>query len=174
MLAAFAWKEVLELIHTDLCGPINVPSMVGNRYILIFVDDFSRYCVTYLLKDKSEIHNLLRKFVAKVKNKFERKPQAFQSDSSGEYISNHRQTFLEEQGILNRRTVPYTPEQNGIAERKLRSLLEMTRCMLADAELPNKLWDDVVMTATYLQNRLPTKGTTKAPFEIWHGRIPNI
>lgn len=90
------------------------------------MDDFSRYCVTYLLKKKSETHEMLNKYIGMVNNKFERKPKALRTDNGGECHLDHIQVFLKEQGILHRRTIPHTPEQNRIARRNLSSLLETT------------------------------------------------
>ena len=84
----------------------------------------------------------------------------------------HAQVFLEKQGILHRRSVSNPPEKNGTAERKLIPLPEMTRCF--PMPIPNKLWDNVIMTVTYLQKRLLTKATKKTPFESWHGRVSSV
>lgn len=167
-------NKVLDIVHTDICGPMNVPSLGKNRYILIFLDDFSRFCVVYFLKEKSETVDKLQEYIAMVKNKFQRAPAVLMSDNGGEYCSNEVQTLLAREGIAHVTTIPYTPQQNAIAERKFRSIMDMTRCMLKDARLPHKLWAEGVYTSVYLQNRLPTKGAERTPFELWHGKAPNL
>ncbi|CAI5773473.1 Retrovirus-related Pol polyprotein from transposon TNT 1-94 [Podarcis lilfordi] len=167
-------NKVLDIVHTDICGPMNVPSLGKNRYILIFLDDFSRFCVVYFLKEKSETVDKLQEYIAMVKNKFQRAPAVLMSDNGGEYCSNEMQALLAKEGIAHVTTIPYTPQQNAIAERKFRSIMDMTRCMLKDACLPQKLWAEGVYTSVYLQNRLPTKGAERTPFELWHGKAPNL
>ncbi|CAI5780530.1 Retrovirus-related Pol polyprotein from transposon TNT 1-94 [Podarcis lilfordi] len=167
-------NKVLDIVHTDICGPMNVPSLGKNRYILIFLDDFSRFCVVYFLKEKSETVDKLQEYIAMVKNKFQRAPAVLMSDNGGEYCSNEMQALLAKEGIAHVTTIPYTPQQNAIAERKFRSIMDMTRCMLKDACLPQKLWAEGVYTSVYLQNRLPTKGAEHTPFELWHVKAPNL
>ncbi|CAI5799470.1 Retrovirus-related Pol polyprotein from transposon TNT 1-94 [Podarcis lilfordi] len=167
-------NKVLDIVHTDICGPMNVPSLGKNRYILIFLDDFSRFCVVYFLKEKSETVDKLQEYIAMVKNKFQRAPAVLMSDNGGEYCSNEMQALLAKEGIAHVTTIPYTPQQNAIAERKFRSIMDMTRCMLKDACLPQKLWAEGVYTSVYLQNRLPPKGAERTPFELWHGKAPNL
>ena len=164
----------IDLIHTDVCGPMRTTTPGGNKYILTFIDDYSRFTVTYLMKNKSEVFDKLKDYVTKVSNKFHRKPLVLRSDNGGEYTGFQVENTLRELGIEHQKTVPYTPEQNGVAERKNRSLTEMIRCMLTDSGLPEKYWGEAAQTATYLQNRLHSKATTKTPYELWHSRKPSI
>lgn len=165
---------VLDLIHTDVCGPMQTTSMGGKRYILTFIDDFSRYTVIYLLKEKSEVEAKLREYVAMVENKFAKKPIVLRSDRGGEYTGDKVTTFLKSKGIQIQYTAPYTPQQNGVAERKNRTLVEMARCMLEDASLPYVFWAEAVCTANYLQNRLPSRSIETTPFEAWNKRKPAL
>ena len=109
-----------------------------------------------------------------MENLFGRRPQAILTDNGGEYMSYQIATYMQEKGIEHFHTVPYTPEQNAVAERKNQYVIEMVRCMLIDSQLPNKYWAEAVMTATYLQNRLSTKAADKTPFELWLGHTPNL
>lgn len=102
------------------------------------------------------------------------KPKKFNSDRGGEYTNAVLKKYFDTEGIEYQFTSPYTPELNGIAERKNRTLVEMTRCMLCDANLPNNFWGEAAMTANYLQNRTITSSTNKTPYELWHGRRPQI
>ena len=166
--------KVLDIIYSDLCGPINVPSLGNNKYILIFIDDFSRYCVAYFIREKSETVEMFKEYIAMVRNKFQRAPAVLMTDNGGEYCSREMQTLMAKEGIVHVTTIAFTPQQNSIAERKFRSIMEMTRCMLKEASLPQKLWGNAADTAVYLQNRLPTKGAERTPFELWHGKVPNL
>lgn len=167
-------NTVLDLIHTDVCGPMQTCSPGGKRYVLTFIDDFSRYTTIYLLKEKSEVRDKLKEFVAMMKTKFGHKPKVFRSDRGGEYVGNKLQEWLKLEGIQAQFTAPYTPQQNGVAERKNRSLIEMARCMLEDAGLEKIFWAEAVNTAVYLQNRLPSRSISKTPFELWNGKAPNV
>lgn len=166
--------KVLDLIHTDVCGPMQTVSPGGKRYVLTFIDDFSRYTVIYLLREKSEVEAKLKEYVAMVSNKFSMKPKIFRSDRGGEYTGQRVTSFLKSQGIQIQYTAPYTPQQNGVAERKNRTLIEMARCMIEDAELPYVFWAEAVCTANYLLNRLPTRPIETTPFEGWNEKKPNM
>ena len=147
--------EVLSLVHTDLCGPIEVDTIGGKKYFLIFVDDFSRYTMIYLLSSKDEVASKLRDFVISTSNKFNKMVKTIRSDNGTEYVNQEVINFLKEKGVKHQLTVPYSSPQNGVAERKNRSLVEMTRAMLLQANLPKEFWGEAVSTATYIQNRLP-------------------
>ena len=103
-----------------------------------------------------------------------RYPSVLRSDGGGEYISNSLNDYMKCRGIVHQTTAPYSPQQNGVAERKNRSIIEMARCLIMDAGLAKKYWGEAVNTAVYLQNRLPTRDFTKTPYEIWTGEKPNL
>ena len=145
--------EKLDLIHTDVCGPMPTATPSGNKYVMTLVDDCSRYTVVTLLKKKSEVFQRIQDFVRLCETKYQRKPKMFRSDNGGEYIGNDVKVFLRREGIQWQLTAPYTPQQNGIAERRNPSLTEMARCKLTDAKLHNRYWGEAVLTATYLLNR---------------------
>ncbi|KAG5881726.1 hypothetical protein JTB14_037942 [Gonioctena quinquepunctata] len=161
--------NVLDIIHTYLCGPMRTITPGGKKYILTFIDDSSRYSTIYLLSRKSEVFDKLRKYVRLVQNKFNKKPRILRSDRGGEYINSEVTNFLKSEGIELQLTAPYSSKQNGVAERKNRYLTEMVRCMLIGASLSNTYWGEAVMTANYLENLVPTKATNNIPFEIWNG-----
>ncbi|GBL75184.1 Retrovirus-related Pol polyprotein from transposon TNT 1-94 [Araneus ventricosus] len=149
-------------------------SVSGKYYILTFVDDYSRYSMIYLLSKKDEVLSKLKEYIAMTRNKFGRTLKVLRSDNGGEYIGKEIEDFLKEQGIVHQLTVPYSPQQNGVSERKNRTLIEMTRCLLSEANLPQRFWAEAAMTATYLQNRLPTKPKGKTPYELWTNHKPNL
>jgi transposase InsO family protein len=109
---------MLDLIHTDICGQMQTDTPSGNRYFITLIDDHSRYAHVALLKKKSEAFDVLRNFVNMCKTKYGKKPKKFRSDRGGEYIGKNVKNFLRNEGIEWEFTAPYTPEQNGVAERK--------------------------------------------------------
>lgn len=166
-------KEILDVVHTDVSGPLTAtPS--GNQYFLTFIDDFSRMAFVYLLRRKSEVAEKVKDFVLFCKTQIGKTPRVLQSDNGGEYIAKELQGFLRSEGIISQFTAPYSPQQNGVAERRNRYLKEMTMCMLLDAGLDAKYWGEAVLTATYLQNRLPSRSIGMSPFERWYGRKPSF
>lgn len=164
----------LDLVHTDLCGPMETATPSGNRYLMTVIDDYTRYITVYLLKKKSEAPGRIQQYVRWVENCFGRKPLVIRSDGGGEYVNRELQEFYAAEGIKAQYTTPYSPQQNGVAERRNRSLQEMAICMLADAGLGKLYWGEAVMTAAYLQNRLPSRVVAKTPFELWTGRKPSF
>lgn len=166
-------KEILDIVHSDVSGPMT-KTQGGCRYYLTMIDDHSRYTMVYFFKEKSEVEGRIREYVRFVETQFGRKPKAIRSDRGGEYTSHSLRKFYVSEGIKAEYTARYAPQQNGVAERKNRSLNEMGLCMLLDAGLPRKFWAEAVNTAVYLQNRLPTKATDITPFEVWFGRKPDL
>ncbi|KXJ74708.1 hypothetical protein RP20_CCG013114 [Aedes albopictus] len=172
--AAKKTSDVLDLVHTDLCGPMRTPTPSGNRFLMTVIDDHSRYAVVYLLAKKSEAPDKLMEYVRYVETLFGRKPKVVRSDSGGEYCNERLQSFFVREGIKAEYTTAYTPQQNGVAERRNRYLQEMATAMLIDAKLEKKYWGEAVMAAAHLQNRLPSRSVSCTPFEKWFGRKPNL
>ena len=166
--------EVLDLIHTDICGPMQTLTPGGNRYFMTMIDDCSKHCTVYLLKHKSEAAIKIKEYVKYVQTKFGKTPKVIRSDRGGEYSAAELQNFLKREGIQMQMTAPYTPQHNGRAERKNRYLTEMTRNMLIDANMPNKYWGEALLTANHLQNRLPASGEYITAQEKWSGRKPSL
>lgn len=167
--------QVLELVHTDLCGPMPTTSFSGAKYFLLFIDDFTRKTFVYFLKSKNEVFEHFKTFKALVQNQTDRKIKVLRSDNGGEYINFKFQAFLKLHGIRHQTTVPHTPQQNGVAERANRTVMEKARCMLQDAGLDNKFWAEAVNTAVYLKNRTPTKAVMGfTPEEKWTNKKVNL
>ena len=167
--------EILDLVHSDVCGPMQITSDGGAKYILTFIDDKSRYTVVYFLEKKSEVLSKFKQYIQMAENFTERKLKRIRSDNGGEYTSNDFENFCKQRGIIHELTVARTPQHNGVAERMNRTLLESARSMLFHAKIPLRFWADAVNTAAYLRNRCPTsvlKGHT--PHEIWFGKKPII
>lgn len=166
-------KAVLDIVHSDVCGPMTT-SPGGCRYYMTMIDDHSRYTVVYFLKEKSEVIEKIREYVRFTETQFGRKPKVIRSDRGGEYTSNALRKFYAEEGIKAEFTAGYAPQQNGVAERRNRTLNEMGLCMLLDAGLPRRFWAEAVNTAAYLQNRLPSSAIGSTPHEIWFGTKPDL
>ncbi|PKU78594.1 Retrovirus-related Pol polyprotein from transposon TNT 1-94 [Dendrobium catenatum] len=166
-------SQAFQLIHSDVWGPAPLQSLNGFKYYVIFVDDFSKFTWLYLMHSKSETFSKFTHFYALVKNIFNTTPKVFRSDGGGEFCSTQFKSFLSAHGILHQTSCPHTPEQNGVAERKHRHLLELTRSLLQDAHLPKQFWSEAVTAATYLINRLPSKANSnQIPYQIIHGAAP--
>lgn len=166
---------LLEIVHSDLCGPMEVPSAGGARYFITFIDDYSRKVYVYFLKNKMDITMFFKTFKEEVENELERKIKVFRSDRGTEYCNKDFSGFLAASGIKHQTSVPYTHEQNGLAERMMRSLVERARCMLFEAKLQKNLWAEAVACAAYVINRSPSRVLDEVtPYEKWTGKKPNI
>lgn len=168
-------KNILELVHTDLCGPIGVKSVGGSSYFITFIDDYSRYISTYFLKNKSDAYEAFIHFSGIAETQTGRKIKIVRSDNGKEFVNSKFKQHFAEKGIVHQTTVGYSPQQNGVSERANRTLVEMARCLLESSGLPQSLWGEAINTATYLRNRAPTKVLDDVtPYERWHGRQPSV
>jgi transposase InsO family protein len=120
----------LELLHMDLFGPVAYLSIGGSKYGLVIVDDFSRFTWVFFLQDKSETQGTLKRFLRSAQNEFELKVKKIRSDNESEFNNLQVEEYLEEEGIKHEFSAPYTPHQNGVVERKNRTLIDMARTML--------------------------------------------
>lgn len=150
-------SKTLELVHGDLCGPITPSTSAGNRYILVLIDDFSRYMWIALLKEKSEAFTKFKTFKTLVEQETKMQIQKFRTDRGGEFVSREFNTYCSESGIRRHLTAPYSPQQNGVVERRNRTLMEMTRSIMKHMSVPNYLWGEAVRHSTYLLNRIATR-----------------
>ena len=169
-------KRPLFVVHSDVCGPIT-PSTIDNKnYFLNFIDDYTHYTVTYLMSNKSEVFTYFKDYVAKAAAHFNSKLVHLYCDNGREYLSGEMKELCKQNGITYHLTVPYTPQQNGVAERMNRTITEKARTMVYSAGLDKSFWGEAVLTATYLINRSPTKAINlnKTPYELWHNRKPTL
>ncbi|GJT01759.1 zinc finger, CCHC-type containing protein [Tanacetum coccineum] len=167
-------KDLLGLIHTDVCGPFRIVSRQGASYFVTFTDDFSRYGYVYLLKHKHEVFETFKVFQKEVENQLGKTIKSLRSDRGGEYMSQEFLDHLKEHGIIAHRTPPYTPQNNGVSRRRNRALLDMVRFMMSQTTLPKSFWDYTLETAARILNMVPTKKVDKTPYEIWHGQAPKL
>ena len=165
----------LELVHSDVCGKMGRKSMGGAEYFLTLLDDKTHYAWVYPLKTKGQAFERFKQWQAEVENLTGQRVKTLRTDNGGEFTSKSFQAHLKACGIRHELTIPKTPEQNGVAERLNRTLVETTRAMLLDAKLPQKFWAEAISTAAYLRNRSPTsavEGTT--PHQAWYGQKPRV
>lgn len=168
-------KELLELVHSDVCGPFRTTSVGGSKYFVTFIDDKSRRIFVYFMRSKSEVFEKFKIFKAQVEKQTGCKIKSLRSDNGREYINSNFDLYLEKEGITRQLTVPHTPQQNGVAERANRTLVEMARSMMVYANVKPTLWAEALNTAVYIRNRCPTKQLeNKTPYEEWCGRKPNV
>jgi hypothetical protein len=150
---------------------MTVPSLGNFVYYVLPIDDYSRKTCIYFLKAKDEVLNKFQEFKALVENLSERKIKVLRSDNGGEYTSNEIKDFCREAGIKRELTTPYNPQQNGVAERKNRSIVEAAKVMIHDQSLPMHLWAKASSTTVYVQNRSPHKILgNKTPKEVFTGK----
>ncbi|CAM8944369.1 unnamed protein product [Rhodiola kirilowii] len=167
--------QALELIHGDLCGTITPSTPSHKRYIFVIIDDYSRYMWTILLKEKSEAFDKFKAFKKLAEQETGAVVKTFRTDRGGEFVSHEFQSFCDKVGIRRHLTAPYLPQQNGVVERRNRTLLEMTRSVWKHMSLPNYLWGEALRHATYLINRVGTRSVIgKTPYEALRGKKPNI
>lgn len=166
--------SVLQLVHSDLMGPQNTKSLGQALYLLTFIDDYTRKVFVYFLKRKSETFENFIRFKKYVENQTGEKIKILRTDNGGEYVSNNLENYLARKGIKHESTIPYTPEQNGVAERMNRTLTEKAKCFLFDADLHKMYWAEAIHMAAYVTNRIPcTKLLNKAaktPEELFTGK----
>ena len=156
-----------DIIHSDVWGPSPVTSLLGHRYYVTFIDDYTRCTWVYLMKKKSEVFSLFMSFLQMIKTQFKTTVRTLRSDNGREYVSNDFRSTLSQHGLLQQFSCPYTPEQNGVAERKNRSIMTVVRCLLCGMHVPKHFWDMAVLTATYLLNRTPSRILLgKAPLHL--------
>jgi hypothetical protein len=168
-------KALLELVHSDIMGPMEIQSHGGARYVFTFIDDLSRYTMVYFMTFKSEAVDRFVECKALVENQFARRIKCIRTDNGGEYVNKRMATLCRHEGIVHQTTVPYTPQQNGLAERMNRSIMEKARCMLYHQQVDKKHWAEAVDTAVYLVNRTPCAAwPTKTPFEVCFGKQPDL
>ena len=193
-------SRVLELVHSDIVGPLETPSIGGSRYFITFIDDFSKWTVIFTMRKKSEAlecfkkyHNQaeihagqkLKKFKIHTYSMTKSLPndlsdifklKTLRSDNGGEYISTAFSDYLDDHGIQHQLSVPYTPQQNGVAERMNRTLMNHTRSILLSKNVNKEFWAEALSTAVYIRNRVTTRSLplNVTPYHLWNGEAPNI
>ncbi|GJY53683.1 putative ribonuclease H-like domain-containing protein [Tanacetum coccineum] len=168
-------SQPLQMLHMDLFGPTSVRSINHKTYCLIVTDDFSRFSWVFFLASKDETSGILKRFITEIEKQLNHKVKVIRSDNGTEFKNWEMNEFCRLKRIKREFSVARTPQQNEVAERKNKTLIEVARTMLADSLLPNVFWAEAVNTACYVLNRvLVTKPHNKTLYELIIGRPPSI
>lgn len=168
-------EGLLDLVHGDLCGPISPATPAGKRYFLLLVDDKSRYMWLTLLQSKDQAAEAIKRFKAGTEVETGRRLRLLRTDRGGEFTVATFAAYCADEGIGRQLTAPYSPQQNGIVERRNQTIVSTVRSLMKAMAVPAKFWGEAVSTAVYLLNRLPTKSVDgQTPFEVWHGYKPDV
>ncbi|GJX59012.1 retrovirus-related pol polyprotein from transposon TNT 1-94, partial [Tanacetum coccineum] len=172
---AFALKKPLYLLHMDLFGLVRVESINGKRYVLVVVDDYSRYTWVFFLHSKDEASEVIISFIKKTQVNLQLQVQRIRTDNGTEFKNKTLANFFDEVGISQQFSAVRTPQQNGVVERRNRTLVEAARTMLTFANLSLFLWAEAIATTFFTQNRsIIHKRFDKTPYELINKRKPNI
>ena len=165
----------LHLLHMDLCGPMRVESINGKKYILVIVDDYSRYTWVKFLRSKDEAPGTIITFLKRIQVLLQAPVRIVRTDNGTEFTNQELRTYFEDVGITHQTSAVRTPQQNGVVERRNRTLVEAARTMLIYSSAPLFLWADAVATACFTQNRsLVHPRFNKTPYELVNNRKPDI
>ncbi|CAN0910966.1 Retrovirus-related Pol polyprotein from transposon TNT 1-94 [Linum grandiflorum] len=163
------------IIHSDIWGPTRIKNINGARWFVTFIDDHTRLTWTFLMREKSETTAMFQEFYDMILTQFNTKIQVLKTDNAHDYFNSVLGTYLSKQGIVHCSSCVDTPQQNGIAERKNRHLLETARALLFTKNVPKHLWGEAVLSATYLINRLPCRVLNyKTPKDILVQNYPHV
>jgi transposase InsO family protein len=165
----------LEMLHMHLFGPIAYISIGGNKYGIVIIDDYSCFTWVFFFQDKSETQEVLKKFLKRAKNEFDAKVKKIRSDNGTEFKNTQVEDFIDEEGIKLEFLAPYTPQQNRVAKRKNRALIEMARTMLDKYKTSDWFWAEAVNTACHTTNCLYLhKLLKKTSYELLTGNKPSV
>ncbi|GJU35966.1 retrovirus-related pol polyprotein from transposon TNT 1-94 [Tanacetum coccineum] len=168
-------QEKLYLLHMDLCGPMRVASVNGKKYILVIVDDYSRFTWVKFLRSKDEAPDFIIKFLKMIQVRLQVTVRRIRTDNGTEFVNQTLREYYEKIGISHETSVARSPQQNGVVERRNRMLIEATRTMLIYAKAPLFLWAEAVATACYTQNRSIIRlRHGKTPYELLRDKPPDL
>jgi transposase InsO family protein len=167
--------RLLEMLHMNLFGPVAYISIGSNKYDFVIVDDYSRFTLVFFLQDKSETQEMLKKFLRRAHNEFDDKVKKIRGDNRTELKNTRVEDFLDEEGIKQEFLAPYTPQQNGMAEKKNHTLIEMVRTMLDEYKTLDRFWAEAINTVCHVTNRLYLQNLIKkTSYELLTGNKPNV
>ena len=162
--------ELLEVVHSDLCGPMKTKSLGGELYFVTFIDDCSRKLWVYVLKFKDQVLDVFKQFQASIERKTEKKLKYIRTDNGGEYYGPFDE-YCKHQSIRHQTTPPKTPQLNGLAERMNRTFIERVRCLLSKAKFPNSFWGETLLTVAHFINlSLAIALQSDVPNSVWYGK----
>ena len=166
--------DILELVHSDVCGPISTASYGGAKYFVTFIDNYSRICSVYFMHTKDEVFSKFKEYEVEVTNQTDKRIKVLRTDNGGEYTSKQFEDYLKMKGIVHQKTVPRSPQQNGVTERLNRTINEIALAQIAHANVPHNLWAESVGAAVYIWNRMPMTTTGVTPYQRFFGRKPRV
>ncbi|GJY99628.1 zinc finger, CCHC-type containing protein [Tanacetum coccineum] len=173
--AKFRSKNPLDLVYGDLCGPIIPATHSGKKFIFLLVDDCTRFMWAYFLTTKDQAFSTFKEFRQQIEMETRMKLRMLRTDRGGEFTSNEFTKYCKENRIARQLTAPYSPQQNGVVERRNRIVLSTTRSMMKAMKLPLTFWAEAVKHAIYILNRVPTRALVdKTPYEALYKRKPNL
>ncbi|GJR47728.1 retrovirus-related pol polyprotein from transposon TNT 1-94 [Tanacetum coccineum] len=168
-------KRRLQLLHMDLCGPMRVESINGKKYVLVIIDDYSRYTWTHFLRSKDETPEVLIDFLTLIQRGLHAQVRTVRTDKGTEFLNKTLHAYFAKEGIRHETSTARTPEQNGVVERRNRTLVEAARTMLSAAKVPLFFWAEAIATTCFTQNRsLVIPRHEKTPYHIINGRKPSV
>ena len=167
-------SRAVELIHMDVCGPLQEPSHAGAVYLATFLDDYSKLSVVRAVALKSDIATTVKEVLLMLETQAGQQLKLVRTDRGSEYLNAPLMDFFKSKGIIHETTAPYTPQQNGAAERLNRTLMERVRAMLHGAQLDVDMWAEAAVTANFIRNRSPISGRAKTPWELFYNSKPDI
>ncbi|WVZ89841.1 hypothetical protein U9M48_036195 [Paspalum notatum var. saurae] len=164
-----------ELLHMHTAGPSRVRSVGGKWYALVIVDDFSHWSWVHFMESKDEAFEFVHDLVLRLRNESGHAMRALRSDNGSEFKNDRFKTFCHSQGLEHQFSSPYVPQQNGVVERKNRTLVEMARTMLDEHMTPRKFWAEAINTVCYVSNRIFLRAVlNKTSYELRFGQQPKV
>jgi hypothetical protein len=171
----YSMTKPLEIVHIDLCGPTRTKGLNGKQYFMLLVDDYTRMIVVFFLRKKSEAFKHFKIYKEMVETEMDLKIKCLRSENGGEFTSKEFMDLFGEHGIKRQFSAARTPQQNGVVERKNRTIQEMARTMLKDSKLSDIFWAQAVHTTVHILNRgMLRSNSDKTPYELWKGRLENV
>lgn len=172
---AVSTSKPLQLVHMDLCGPMRTKSRGGNSYVFVIVDDYSRFTWVIFIANKTEVFDEFKSWVKVTERNHSLNLAGIRTDHGTEFENERFISWCTKHGVHHNFSAPRTPQQNGVVERKNRTLQDMTRTMLIESGLPMSFWGEAMNTACYILNRAYLRYMlNKTPYELLKGRRPNI
>ncbi|GJR12836.1 retrovirus-related pol polyprotein from transposon TNT 1-94 [Tanacetum coccineum] len=168
-------KRRLQILHMDLCGPMRVESFNGKKYVLVIIDDYSRYTWTHIFRSKDETPEVLIDFLKLFQRGLHAQVRTVRTDKGTELLNKTLHAYFAQEVIEHQTSTARTPEENSVVKRQNRTLVEATRTMLSAAKVPLFFWAEVVATTCFTQNlSLVIPRHEKTPYHIINGRKPSV
>ncbi|GLI62320.1 hypothetical protein VaNZ11_004893 [Volvox africanus] len=166
-------QKPMQLLHLDVCGPLPLSSC-GHKFFVAMLDEYTGASLVLALKEKSDVADFVERAVAMLQVQSNCTLQCICTDGGGELVNRQVESYCVSKGVRHQLSVPYTPQQNGKAERLNRTLLDKVRAMLAESAVPKEYWHEALAVANFVRNRSPVAGKSKTPYELLTGVVPDV